>query len=79
MKASACIDAPIEKTWKILSDLKKTSDWSEEILSTSCTGDVKKGLNAERECTLKGNIRIVERILSWYERESFSYKGSIFQ
>lgn len=73
--STACIDAPVEKAWAVLSDLEKISDWSEEILSASCNGLIKKGLGAERDCLLKNNITIRERVTLWDEGNVFSYEG----
>lgn len=76
MKGMACIEAPLRETWEVLSNLEKLSDWSEEVKSASCVGRIKRGVNAERECVLKNNIKISERIIAWNEGRSFTYDGS---
>jgi uncharacterized membrane protein len=75
MKDSACINAPVEKVWEVLSNLEKISDWSEEIKSAECVGDHKRGLHAQRKCLLSNNVIITERIVSWNEGSSFTYEG----
>lgn len=75
MKGTACIEASVQRTWEALSDLEKISDWSEVILSSTCNGDQKRGVGAERVCSLKNNVTIIERVLEWNEGESFTYEG----
>ncbi len=72
---TACIEASPEKVWKFLSDIENMPLWSESVLSAKCTGELKRGVGAERTCNLKNNITIVERWVSWNEGSSFTYEG----
>jgi len=60
LKLTACIDAPKEKIWKILSDISSIPLWVEPINSAYCEGDKEKGVGAIRVCHLKGNIVVVK-------------------
>ena len=75
MKASVCIEATVNQSWAVLSDLENIVYWAEPVLSTRCTGATKHGMGAERVCKLKGNIEIVEKWTAWEEGKSFIYQG----
>lgn len=75
IKATACINAPVEDTWAVLSDLEKISDWSEPIITSLCSGQVKRGVGAERVCHLKRHVTVTERVIEWQEGESFTYEA----
>lgn len=73
---SACIEAPVEKTWAVLSDLESIAVWSEDIVTATCLGDQKRGVGAQRECVLSEKIKITELIVAWDEGKSYTYVGS---
>lgn len=71
--ASACIDAPKEAVWLVLSKLEDIALWSESVLSAQCDSDHRQGVGAERTCSLKGNATIKEQWIAWDEGNSFTY------
>ncbi len=75
LKGAVCIDAPLEQTWAVLSDLERISDWSEEIQTAVCVSQQKRGVGAQRECLLSNNITIEEQIIAWQEGQSFTYEA----
>ncbi len=75
LNSSACIDATVESTWKILSQIENIDLWSEPIETSFCSGDISRGIGAERTCELKGNIAIHEKWIEWDEGKSFTYLG----
>jgi carbon monoxide dehydrogenase subunit G len=73
MTRSACIDAPVEAVWAVLSDLDAIHVWVDSISHSSCP-EQDRGVGAVRLCELKqGTIR--ETILEWDEGRSFTYRG----
>jgi len=72
---TACIEAPKEDVWNILSDVSNVDLWVEPIVSASCEGDIERGVGAVRICKLKGNMIVKERWISWDEGYSFSYQA----
>ena len=70
---SVCIEASVEVVWKALADIENVTLWVEPILEASCSGDVKRGVGAERICKLKGNMTIREKWIHWDEGKSFAY------
>jgi carbon monoxide dehydrogenase subunit G len=73
MTRSACIDAPVEAVWAVLSDLDAIHVWVDSIRHSSCP-EQDRGVGAVRLCELKqGTIR--ETILEWDEGRSFTYRG----
>ncbi len=73
--SSACIDASVKETWKVLSLIENIHLWSEPIETSFCSGDISRGVGAERTCELKGNITIYEKWIDWDEGKSFTYLG----
>lgn len=73
--SSACIDTSVEETWKVLSQIENIVLWSEPIETSFCSGDISRGVGAERTCKLKGNITIYEKWIDWDEGKSFTYLG----
>ena len=76
MKGTICIDSTIEKSWDILSDIEKISEWSETIVSAKSIGNINKGIGAIRECKLTNDVTITETWVEWNEGESFTYVAS---
>jgi len=75
LKLTACIDAPKEKIWQILSDISSIPLWVEPINSAYCEGDKEKGVGAVRVCHLKGNMEVREKWIQWDEGNSFTYEA----
>lgn len=71
--ASACIDAPVERVWVVLSDLAAIQHWVGAIRHAYCPGQ-SRGAGAVRICELK-QARIEETIVEWDEGRSFTYRG----
>jgi len=74
LKMSACIDAPKEDVWRILSDVSNVNLWVDPILSANCETDIERGVGTVRVCKLKGNMTVRERWTAWNEGHSFSYQ-----
>ena len=72
---SACIEAEKDNVWKILSQVEQINLWVEPIISAYCEGDLIKGVDTVRVCTLKRNITIKEKWVNWDEGHSFTYIG----
>jgi hypothetical protein len=66
---SACIDAPVERVWAVLSDLTAIQHWVGAIQHSRCPGQ-QRGVGALRVCELK-RARIEETIIEWDEGRSF--------
>ncbi len=73
MVGTACIEAPVDKTWRVLADIENVDLWVDPILSASCEGGPSKGVGAARTCQLKGNMQITETWTEWSEGKSFTY------
>lgn len=73
LKASACIDAPVERVWAVLSDLAAIQQWVGPIQHAYCPAQ-ERGVGALRVCELK-QARIEETIIEWEEGRSFTYRG----
>ena len=58
LSMSACIEAPKEKVWQVLSDVSNVNLWVDTILSAHCEGDKTSGVGTVRVCSLKGNMSI---------------------
>jgi len=71
--ASACIDAPVEHVWAVLSDLTTIQHWVGAIQHAYCPGQ-QRGVGAVRICELS-QARIEETIVEWNEGRSFKYRG----
>ena len=75
MVGTVCIDAPNERVWSVLSDVKNISDWSEAVVSARVSSNAQRGIGTERVCELKNGITINERWIDWEEGRSFTYEG----
>ena len=73
LTASACIDAPVERVWGVLSELTAIQYWVGAIQHSYCPGQ-QRGVGAVRICELR-QARIEETILEWNEGHSFKYRG----
>jgi uncharacterized membrane protein len=73
LTASACIDAPVERVWAVLSDLAAIQHWVRAIQHAHCPAQ-SRGVGAVRICELS-QARIEETILEWNEGRSFKYRG----
>ena len=73
MLTTACIEAPVDKTWRVLADIENVDLWVDPILSASCDGGPNKGVGASRTCQLKGNVQITEMWTEWNDGKSFTY------
>ncbi|MBO6550216.1 MAG: SRPBCC family protein [Rhizobiales bacterium] len=73
MVTTACIEAPVDKTWCVLADIENVDLWVDPILSASCDGGPNKGVGASRTCQLKGNVQITEMWTEWNDGKSFTY------
>jgi hypothetical protein len=71
--ASACIDAPCERVWAVLSDLAAIRHWVGAIQHAYCP-DQQRGVGALRVCEV-GKARIEETFVEWNEGRSFKYRG----
>lgn len=73
LRASACLDAPVERVWAVLSDLAAIQHWVRAIKHAHCPGP-RRGVGALRICELS-QARIEETIIEWDEGRSFKYRG----
>ncbi len=58
---SACIEAPKEKVWQVLSDVSNIDLWVGPIISATCEGSQTSGAGSIRFCHLKGNVTVKEK------------------
>lgn len=63
MTDSACIDAPVEAVWAVLSELEAIQLWVQAIRRSRCPAQ-KRGVGALRVCEL-GQAIIHETIVEW--------------
>ena len=75
LKSTACINAPKEKVWQVLSDVANIDSWVDPVLSAYCQHDQTSGAGTVRICSLKGNIKIEEYFIAWDEGNSFTYEA----
>jgi uncharacterized membrane protein len=73
LSATACIDAPVDEVWAVLSDLAAIHIWVSAIERSYCPAQA-RGVGAMRVCELK-QARIEETIVAWEEGRSFKYRG----
>lgn len=73
LTATACIDAPVQAVWAVLSDLDAIHVWVKAIQHSYCPAQ-DRGVGAVRVCELK-QARIEETIVEWDEGRSFKYRG----
>lgn len=73
IKATVCIDAPVEQVWGVLSHLESIQLWVRAIRHASCPGQ-RRGVGALRVCELQ-QATIRETVVEWDEGRSFSYRG----
>jgi carbon monoxide dehydrogenase subunit G len=73
MTATACVDAPAEKVWSVLSDLERIHMWVPAIRHSYCP-ERNRGVGALRVCELK-QATIRETVVEWDEGHSFTYRG----
>ena len=76
MTRTACIEAPRERVWEVLSDVAGIDLWVHLIESASCEGDQTKGVGTKRICNMKGGMTVTEEWTQWEEGNSFTYKAS---
>jgi hypothetical protein len=62
LKVSACLDAPVERVWAVLSDLAAIQEWVGAIQHVYCPAQA-RGVGALRICELKP-ARIEETMLA---------------
>jgi ligand-binding SRPBCC domain-containing protein len=73
MTTTACIDAPANEVWAVLSRLDAIQLWVRSIEHSHCPGQ-SRGVGALRVCELK-QATIRETFLEWEEGRSFTYQG----
>jgi carbon monoxide dehydrogenase subunit G len=71
--ASVCVDASLEATWRVLSDLERIPLWVPAIRRAYCPA-ASRGEGAVRVCEL-GRVTIRETFVAWNEDASFTYRG----
>lgn len=76
LKLTACIDAPKEKVWAVLSDLAAIHLWVAPVSSAECSGERNRGVGTVRVCGLRGNVKVKEEFTAWSEGHSFTYRAS---
>ena len=75
LKATACIEAPKEKVWQVLSDVANIDLWVDPVLQAYCKNSQTRGAGTIRICNLKGNIKVEENFIAWDEGKSFTYEA----
>jgi hypothetical protein len=66
------IDAscPPERVWAVLADLVAVERYNPTVAAARFRGDRRTGVGAERECDLRPNGRVVERVTAWESGEA---------
>src|SRR5262245_61730331 len=61
------IDAPCppERVWAVLADLVAVEHYNPTVSAARFRGTRRSGVGAERECDLRPNGRVVERVTTW--------------
>ncbi|VAW76000.1 hypothetical protein MNBD_GAMMA12-2667 [hydrothermal vent metagenome] len=75
LKMTACIEAPKEKVWNVLSDIENVHLWIDPIISAHCEYNNQSKVGTIRTCNLKGNMRVQEKWIEWNEGDSFTYQA----
>lgn len=75
LKATACIEAPKEKTWEYLSDVSNINLWVDDIVASPCEGAQGRGTGTVRVCHLRGNKLAREEFVAWEEGHSYTYEA----
>lgn len=58
------IDGPLEKVWQTLNDIEAVADYNPQVDKAKCITDIRNGVGASRECTMKDGSKVKERIIS---------------
>lgn len=56
-----------ERVWALLANLEAVATYNQTISAARVRGAARSGVGAERECDLKPNGRVVERVIVWEE------------
>ena len=56
-----------ERVWALLADLEAVARYNQTVAAARVRGAARTGVGAERECDLKPNGRVVERVIAWDE------------
>jgi ligand-binding SRPBCC domain-containing protein len=66
------IDAPCapERVWDVLSDLVAVQRYNPTVAAARFRGTQRQGVGAERECDLRPNGLVVERVTVWEEKRA---------
>ena len=70
------ISAPLEKVWRIWSDVEKTPDWVEGVKESKILSSVRagKGLEWEEKCAMGGQIvQMQHEVREWEEKKKTAY------
>lgn len=73
------INAPKERVWDILADLRTVQYYYPGVISAHCTSEASEGVGASRRCDLPENGYLEERVTEWKPGESYTinvYEGS---
>ena len=57
------INAPKEKVWQILNQLEAVSDYNPQVDQAKCISEMRTGVGASRECTMKDGSSVKERVV----------------
>ncbi len=75
LRSTACIEAPKDKVWEVLSDIANIHMWVAPIASAKCVGAQTTGVGTVRVCELGANIQVKEDFTEWHEGYSFTYQA----
>lgn len=74
LQAHTYIEAPVEKVWKVLSDIGAGVHWSPNLSASPVTSAIKSGVGTERKCDLVGGGFIRDRVIHWDEGKHIAWE-----
>lgn len=66
------IDAPLNLVWEKISRLTDIQNWTRTVNEAHFHTEAERGLGAGRTCDVPGLGTLVENVLEWKERESYT-------
>ena len=66
------IDAPLEKTWSILTDLEAVQHYNPIVVKSRYISPNREGVGAARQCDLKPKGYVKERVIGWEPKRAIT-------
>lgn len=73
VKKTTTINVPQKKVWNFISNIGGLPLWVKDVKTTTYLSKKRKGAGAIREITFTDKNKIEEHVVSWRDKEAFSY------